>query len=198
MATKTKKPTAKKAKKAKAPQLTPAELRDFAKQTGALADEIKERRGKVESNRQALKSSKEMLAASVNELERITWEHNHPEAFPLFKDQANGKHEPEKPAVVVGPPADDAWKAIPIGEALPDLPKKVYIAFEKNNITTMGEFSEYQAKKGEWWAKDLNGVGPETATKIADAAEKFWASQAKQTVAKEADKIGNPDEAKAS
>ena len=72
---------------------------------------------------------------------------------------------------------DESWKAVPIEEALKDLPKGAYKAFAEKNITTMGEFAEFQTKHADFWQKDLPGVGPETANKIADAAEKFWASR---------------------
>lgn len=85
-----------------------------------------------------------------------------------FNEGMNGKAIP-----------DDEWRPVPIAEAFPGLPKKAYEAFENKGIATMGDFADFQAKHGDWWAKELPGVGPETQTKIADAAEAFWASKRK-------------------
>lgn len=72
---------------------------------------------------------------------------------------------------------DETWRTVPIEEALQGLGSRAYDGFEAKNIKTMGDFSDFQAKHGDWWAKEIPGVGPETAGKIADAAEEFWASR---------------------
>jgi len=71
-------------------------------------------------------------------------------------------------------PDDGLWRAVPIAEALNGLPKKCYDAFEAKAIATMGDFADFQAKHGEFWIKDLPGVGPGMAEKISDAAMAFW------------------------
>lgn len=82
----------------------------------------------------------------------------------------------EEPAEFVPPvlDGDDAWRAVPIGEALAGLPKNCHKAFAKAEIKTMGDFADFQGKHGDFWVNDLEGVGPGMAEKISDAAIKFW------------------------
>jgi hypothetical protein len=73
---------------------------------------------------------------------------------------------------------DDSWREVPIFEALgSSLGKRANDALENAGIDTMGKFADFQAKHGEWWSKELKGIGPETVTKLCDAAERFWASR---------------------
>ena len=72
---------------------------------------------------------------------------------------------------------DESWRLIPIQEALPGLGVRTNDAFEKAKIETMGDFSDFQAKHGEFWVYNLDGVAAAGAEKIADAAEKFWAGR---------------------
>lgn len=82
-------------------------------------------------------------------------------------------------------PADELWRPTPLEQALKGMPKRVYDAFEKAAIYTMGDFSDFQAKHGEFWIKDLDGVGPGMAEKISDAAIAFWAELKSSTAAAE-------------
>jgi hypothetical protein len=75
---------------------------------------------------------------------------------------------------------DETWRAIPIGEALQGLGSRIYKVFEDAEINTLGDLTDYQAKKGDFWVKDLAGVGPKAAEDIADASEAFWKRHKKQ------------------
>lgn len=44
----------------------------------------------------------------------------------------------------------------------------------KAGITTMGELADYTALKGEWWWKDIPGIGEAAAQEIEDITAKFW------------------------
>lgn len=46
----------------------------------------------------------------------------------------------------------------------------------KASITTMGELADYTALKGEWWWKDIPGIGEAAAHEIEDITAKFWAA----------------------
>jgi hypothetical protein len=76
---------------------------------------------------------------------------------------------------------DENWRTVPVGEALQGLGSRTYKAFELADISTMGDFSDFQAKKGDFWVNDLEGVGPKAAGEIADAAEEFWKRGGKAT-----------------
>ena len=95
-------------------------------------------------------------------------------AKPKAKPPESSNGTPKKPAAK----DDESWRTVPIGEALQGLGSRAYAAFEEKKISTLGDFTDFQAKHGEWWAKELPGVGPETQTKIADAAEAFWKTRA--------------------
>jgi hypothetical protein len=69
---------------------------------------------------------------------------------------------------------DEDWRTIPIGEALQGLGSRIYKSFEDANINTLGDLTEFQARHGDFWVKDLAGVGPKAAEDIADASEAFW------------------------
>lgn len=91
---------------------------------------------------------------------------------PLYKAETRADEEPTQPTEA--PSSRD----VPIEEALGrEIGKRAYEAFEQKGIKTLGDFADLQSKHGEWWAKELPGVGPETQNKIADAAESFWASR---------------------
>jgi Putative phage metallopeptidase len=101
---------------------------------------------------------------------------------PLFKDEVNGQapaSEPEsndKPEFTPGPdPQDETWKATPLDEALPDLPKKFYELCEKQGLDTIGKLFAWKNERADRWWKDLGkGVGQATFDKLDDAIEAFW------------------------
>jgi len=41
-------------------------------------------------------------------------------------------------------------------------------------IITLGDLTDLQKEKGDFWSKDIPGIGPLAVEKIADATEKFW------------------------
>lgn len=82
------------------------------------------------------------------------------------------------PAPVSGPAAaeDFTWRderfdgpffQPKLGDAM------VTLLFNKD-IQTMGALSDFQAKHGDFWVKEIRGLGPKKADKIADATAKFW------------------------
>jgi hypothetical protein len=169
MATKAKGKKPAKKKKPPAPSLTAAEQKEFERKTRALTDEIRERRAKMEDRRESFKEAKAMLAGSISELERVTYDYTHPEALPLFRDNANGK--PVEPL-----PVEGDWKAVTLREALPDMPGKFYELCEKQQLETIGKLIDWKnAKSFRWW-KDLGkGVGKACFDKLDDAIEAFFA-----------------------
>jgi hypothetical protein len=67
-------------------------------------------------------------------------------------------------------------------DTLFDPKKKIRKAFAKAEINTVGEYTKWCNDKGEFWAKDLAGIGPAARQEIEDVFIKFWADnpQAKQ------------------
>lgn len=47
---------------------------------------------------------------------------------------------------------------------------------QKAGITTVGELADFTALHGEWWSKDVPGVGDAARQQVEDTLEKFWAA----------------------
>lgn len=69
--------------------------------------------------------------------------------------------------------ADGPWAKVLLS-TLFDPKKAIHKALKKAGLDTVGDFAEYQAKKGDFWAKDLAGIGPKARQDMEDTFEKFW------------------------
>ena len=72
---------------------------------------------------------------------------------------------------------DDSWRAVKLDSlADPEVGPRTLKAMAEHEppIVTIGDLADWQAAKGDFWAKDIHGVGPGAADKLADALEKFW------------------------
>jgi hypothetical protein len=70
--------------------------------------------------------------------------------------------------------ADGPWAKVSLDDLF-DPKKSTRKTLAKANLNTVGELSDYQAKKGDFWAKDLDGCGPKMRQEIEDRLIKFWA-----------------------
>ena len=97
---------------------------------------------------------------------------------PLFDaaNLADGEKGIEAPARA---PGDWERQLLSMIDGMPNAALK---AFTKVNpeLDTLRDLQAFQAKHGEFWAKDLPGVGPACRQKIEDALEKFWAGYKEQ------------------
>lgn len=80
----------------------------------------------------------------------------------------------EKPADAPIEKATGEWTLVRL-DTLPFKPR-VLKALEKASITTMGELADFTALKGQWWWKDITGVGEAASQEIEDITAKFWAA----------------------
>lgn len=73
------------------------------------------------------------------------------------------------------PPDDDSWKSVTL-EGLGIKSSRVLKALHEHNppITTFGELSDWQNAKGDFWAKDIKGIGAEGRKEIEDAQFAYW------------------------
>lgn len=90
--------------------------------------------------------------------------------LPLFdktKNEPTPKTESETPK--------ENWRDVTLG-SLPYLGNKTLQKLEAHepSITTLGQFSDWQAKKGDFWAKDIKGIGKKARKEIEDALETYW------------------------
>lgn len=80
------------------------------------------------------------------------------------------------PAEPPAPAADDAWRAVPLDSLKPEIPpKKLEILAQHNPpITTMGELADWQEKKGDWWWRDIKGLGEKGMTAVVESQDAFF------------------------
>ena len=71
--------------------------------------------------------------------------------------------------------ANDAWRTTCI-DALQahGISEKLVESLRGKSIETLGDLADFQAKHGEFWAKEIKGLGPQKAAKVADAQAEFW------------------------
>ncbi len=69
------------------------------------------------------------------------------------------------------------WRAVSIQALV--LSPKVDACLRENEppLETVGALSDWMNAKGDFWAKDLNGIGDAARKEIEDALEAFWATQ---------------------
>lgn len=73
-------------------------------------------------------------------------------------------------------PADDeAWRALTL-EQIGITGARTLKALHNHTpeILTFGQLAEWQAKKGQYWATDVKGLGPVSKQEIEDATDKYW------------------------
>ena len=98
-------------------------------------------------------------------------------------EQWNAEYAPKVEGIVDPqgqPPAgegDDSWRAVLL-ESLqePSIPRGVLqILIDQDPlIATVGDLADWTKSKGDFWAKDLKGIGPAAEGQITAALDAFW------------------------
>ena len=103
------------------------------------------------------KELKKSMEAAQGLLEEIANAMVHPPAMPLYDQQT-----------------DEGWQRYDVGEL--DLSNKINTALVENTppLNTLGELAEWMRQKGDFWAKDIAGIGDAARKQIEDAFEQFW------------------------
>src|SRR6185437_2021762 len=72
----------------------------------------------------------------------------------------------------------DAWRGVALSSLAPAIKQSKLKVLAENtpSITTLGELADWQAKKGEFWAKDLRGLGDGGREQIEKACEAYYAA----------------------
>jgi len=80
------------------------------------------------------------------------------------------------------PPADgdDSWRAVELTTL--DIPPRYIKALAENEppIVTLGDLTDWQKKKGDFWAKDISGLGEGGQEAVVEATMKFWEQRKKE------------------
>jgi len=101
------------------------------------------------------------------------------------KEQQPKRVEPDKNDTKADDDAekDESWRQVGLNMlADPSIPPSLLEALGEHEprIITIGDLVDWQKSKGDWWAKDIKGVGPEAQGKIADALEAYWLRRIKK------------------
>lgn len=178
-----------------APSTTLADANEILRKIAEAEAEAEAAAREVEARKADLKDAKEDYEAAINRLRRLSRQIGNDASRPLLAVvEANAKANAEMisdaaevnqggnaPVVetVVGvvpqPPKDESWRECRFDDAtefptLGSLATKLYEA----GIETVGQLSDFQAKHGEFWAKEIKGIGKSKAEKISDAMIEFW------------------------
>ena len=177
-----KKASAKKPAKPKAPKLSKTQLlEEKAKLYDCIRAKEKERRklaARLDELTHERKAAREALGFCETEICGLG--HAMDEKHPLF-DQADNEKAETKPAEQTAehaatleskPAGKDAWRDVAIHEVISD-PKLSAKLFDAD-MTTLGKLSDHMAEQGEWWWKQLQGIGEESAAKISDMLADYW------------------------
>ncbi len=155
-------------------ETTLAEIVEGERDTDAELREIYDRRAEAEAesiaDSEQAKASKKRLEAVTDELVRAVGKRVHPPAAPLF-DQPPG----DIPAVA----ADAALDTLLADLTGPDgftLSPRVLRALAEclPPILTVRELTTWQKDKGQFWAKDIDGLGEVGAGRLDEAMLAFW------------------------
>ena len=86
------------------------------------------------------------------------------------------------------PPSGDDWRDVPLeqllgeplpGEDKPHIPDGILKKLAENStpIVTLGDLTDWVNEKGDFWHKDIAGLGKAAADKITAATDAFWTAR---------------------
>jgi len=79
--------------------------------------------------------------------------------------------------------SDESWRSVELSSLFnPGIRPGVLKALAENDpvIQTMGSLADWQAAKGEFWSKDIHGLGKAGLDNLSAATDAFWARQQKK------------------
>lgn len=126
----------------------------------------------------ALKIAKSQRKAATERLQQLTT--RGPEDRPLFDQQAEKPAEAVQVDVAAADPSakGESWRECRFDDTAEFsddlLPASIVNKLADANINTVGDLYDFQAKHGEFWAKEIKGIGKSKAEKISDAMIEFW------------------------
>ena len=104
-----------------------------------------------------------LAAAAVNDAKRSL----------LPPEEAGGNGEEAK----AGDPK--AWRRVKIENVVTN--EKLAEKLVEADLTTLGKLSDHMAEQGQWWWKQLPGIGEAAAEKISDMLASFWEAHPEYT-----------------
>ncbi|GEM_PF-244917 len=83
----------------------------------------------------------------------------------------------DKPAATGPAEGDESWRTVRLAILKePEIPAKVLAILQEHEprIETVGDLADWVKAKGDYWGKDIKGIGPAGQGKIDEALEAFW------------------------
>lgn len=113
------------------------------------------------------KDCKDIYEAAIATLRRLIRELNAAEKpMPLLDSLDKPENEQ---------PVNEKWRTVCI-DALQahGVSESIVGKLRDKAIETLGDLADFQGKHGEFWAKEIKGLGPAKAAKVTDAQAAFW------------------------
>jgi len=180
--------TAKKAKASRKPTKGESlqEITELLTSIEKKEEEVELAELELESKREETKATRGVWLTRVNELRELVrarkrWAEEAKQqplltGKPLKADtpQPSGSETggPLDGSTVMFPESKDAWKAYSTDSLT--LQAKTLAALQEAGLTTLGKLSDHIRDQGDWWAREIKGVGEKAAEEIADAFAAFW------------------------
>jgi len=153
------------------------DLKEWQKKLRAKSGAVKENRAEVDRIKGELKEAKQLLDASLTELERLVDADPEKNPLPLFDPP---KAVAETKPRTVG--TSEAWRETSIDDL--DLAETAKEKLRSAGIDTVGKLADWVAPNKAGFCRrltDLDGVGAATADKIDEALVKFWSTRPAET-----------------
>jgi len=144
-----------------------------------LAEEAcQEARAAIEVRKEAYRTARSAYADRVEELRTLCRARK--EEHPLFDQPAKkkgatkvaDKKAADTKTADVQTNGNEPWRALPLAEL--KLSKRVTNALVDAGLTTIDELVRHMEKQGEWWAKQIKGLGEKGSETVCDALAAFW------------------------
>lgn len=81
-----------------------------------------------------------------------------------------------RPIIDQQQPEGAEWRSIPLPVALPQMPTGLRKKMAEAGLHTMGDLQQHVEKHGDFWAREIPGVGGATREKLEKWQEGFWAA----------------------
>ncbi len=124
-------------------------------------------RGAASGAKERAKAAKERYTSALDELDALI------ERGPDYQQKLPGMADVGKPAEQSpGGFVDNSWRELSVSEL--ELPEAIAVDLTDAGIETLGQLAD-RTNQDQWW-RDIDGIGPGKAEKVADAFAAFWAS----------------------
>ncbi|HEY3967262.1 MAG TPA: hypothetical protein VGM05_22070 [Planctomycetaceae bacterium] len=158
---------------------------------------VRNSQSNVDSISEELKGAKKDLERDTDRLLAIIDEQGEPNLFtklpaPIFDKPAETVPResviPEVPAPLIElvaeiPAEDESWRLVPLSTLTPKIGNRALksLASHAPALTTLGELGDWQAKKSDFWAQDIKGLGNKGKSEIEEAQMGYWSANPRQS-----------------